>query len=247
MNLAGDSVRSIERALDLLEALAASGGRATLTELTQRTALSLPTTHRLLRTLQSRGYLHRERGRAYVLGARNIVTGTHASRLLREHLDPHLREIVTTIGESAYAAVQDHDGILCVAHVPSPHSAPATTRVGQRFDCHATASGKAILAELTDDEVRSITAPGLPSLTSETVTDVAVLLTQLDLVRRDGYAVSRGEEKTGTWSIAVTIPGLSAALAVTGPEARMAELDPSFVADLLEHITKRIAADFSER
>src|SRR5690606_25963251 len=92
MNPAGDSVQSIERALDLLEALAASGGRATLTELTQCTALSLPTVHRLLRTLQNRGYLHRERGRAYVLGARNVIAGAHASLLLREHLDPHLQE-----------------------------------------------------------------------------------------------------------------------------------------------------------
>ena len=50
-------VQSVDRAIDLLELLADAGGESTLSELAGRTALPLPTIHRLMRTLLARGYV----------------------------------------------------------------------------------------------------------------------------------------------------------------------------------------------
>ena len=72
-------VQSVHRALAVVEVVAAEGGHLTIGEIATATGLPLPTTHRLLRTLVSRGYMRQMPNRRYALGFRLVPLGAGSS------------------------------------------------------------------------------------------------------------------------------------------------------------------------
>jgi IclR family transcriptional regulator, acetate operon repressor len=91
---------------------------------------------------------------------------------------------------------------------------------------HCTAVGKALLANLPDNEVRALLhRTGLPARTAGTITDPDRLLSHLTLVRGRGYAVDDGEQETGVRCLGVALPGARApmAVSVSGPSGRITD------------------------
>ncbi|MCB1273035.1 MAG: IclR family transcriptional regulator [Leucobacter sp.] len=222
-NATGD-VQSVARAFDLLEALAASDGEDTLAALADRCGLAVPTAHRLLGTLQRRGYVRRLEDRRYALGAGLIGLGRVAVPPLADAAMPVLRELEDAFHETANLAVLDGDLVLYVAQVPSRQRMRMFTEVGRRVLPHASGVGKAILSTLPDARVREIIAStGLPRFTPTTITDADALLADLREARRRGFAVDDGEREVGVRCIAVPVPGSSpaAAISISGPSARI--------------------------
>ncbi|MEU8271929.1 helix-turn-helix domain-containing protein, partial [Sphaerisporangium sp. NPDC049002] len=74
------TVQSVDRALDVLEALADQGGEAGLSEIAARTGLPYGTIHRLLRSLLARGYVRQESDRRYALGSALVRRGGGGAR-----------------------------------------------------------------------------------------------------------------------------------------------------------------------
>src|SRR5580692_5255748 len=86
-------VQSVHRALDVLEALAAAGGTASLGDLAAACGLPAPTLHRLAGTLAGRGYLRQLPDRRYSLGSRLVPLGADAHALLGARALPTLRAL----------------------------------------------------------------------------------------------------------------------------------------------------------
>ena len=81
------------------------------------------------------------------------------------------------------------------------------TEVGRRVQPHCTAVGKAMLAELPDDEATAVLGRiRLARHTPATVTDVAAVVDGLAEVRRRGYAMDEGEQEVGVRCVAVAVP-----------------------------------------
>lgn len=220
----GTGVHSVERAFALLELIADAGGEAGLSELAARSGLPLPTIHRLVHTLIGCGYVRQQPSRRYALAPRLIRLGDSAAGLLGTWARPHLAGLVAAAGETANLAMLDGDMAAYVAQVPSPHSMRMFTEVGRRVFPHCTAVGKAILAELPDEQVRALlTRTGMPAQTPKTITDPDGLLAELHRVRERGYAVDDGEQEIGVRCVAVPVRrGPSRlALSVSGPDSRV--------------------------
>ncbi|MDR2256259.1 MAG: IclR family transcriptional regulator [Arthrobacter sp.] len=219
-------VQSVERAFALLETIAAAGGELTLSELSQRTPLPLPTIHRLLRTLVTMGHVRQLPDRSYALGPRLIHLGEVANRQLGALAKPIMRSLVDQLGETANLAVLDDDRVTYVGQVPSPHAMRMFTEVGQRVPLHYSGVGKAILAQLPEEQVRGLMErTGMASRTANTHTDVESLLADLAATRERGYAVDEQEQEMGSRCYAVAIPDSATRLAVSvsGPISRVDE------------------------
>src|SRR5262245_43514083 len=200
-------VQSVERVLDLLEAMADAGGATTLSDLAASSGLPLPTIHRLARTLVDRGYARQESSRRYALGPRLIRLGETASRVVGMQATPHLQRLVDTIGESAnLALLDDGDHVVYVAQVPGKHSMRMFTEVGRRVSAHCTAVGKAILGQLPPSTVHELVGRmDLSAYTPATITDPATLLAEFERVRVLGYAIDEGEQEIGVRCVAVSV------------------------------------------
>jgi IclR family acetate operon transcriptional repressor len=245
----GDGVQSLERAFTLLELMAEDGGEVSLSRLAVGSGLPLSTIHRLVRTLVARGYVRQLPSRRYVLGPRLIHLGESSSRTVGSWARPHLTDLVDGTGETANMAMLDGDRVVYVAQVPSRHSMRMFTEVGRRVHLHCTGVGKALLAQLPRETARELVErAGMPRRTARTITDLDVLMSQLDRIAAQGYAVDDGEQEAGVRCIAVPVlggPGLTA-LSVSGPEGRLpAEAVPK-LAELLRATAAELAAELRE-
>lgn len=245
-NTSTSNVQSIDRALMMLELIADSGGALRLADLEAATGLPLPTVHRLAKSLAHNGYLRQDASRAYALGPRLIRLGEISARGLGSWAKPHLHRAVAEIGETANLAVLEGDEVLYVAQVPSPHPMRMFTEVGRRVSAHCSGVGKALLSQLDDDSVLNLLSrTGMPSRTKHTLTDPDMLLTELQHIREQGWAVDHGEQETGVWCIASSIPGAPtrAALSVSGPSGRLTEARIDEVAPILCDIAAQLSHD----
>ena len=219
-----ERVQSVDRVFGLLEHLADGGGSLSLSELAARSALPMPTIHRLIRFLVSQGYVRQEPSKRYTIGPRMIWLGEAASRMLGSWATPALAELVEKFGETTNMAMLEGDGIIYVAQVPSPRAMRMFTEVGRFVMPHCTGVGKAILSTMADDEVVALLErTGMPPRTEHTITSIPEMLVELAKIRQAGHAVDDGEQELGVRCVAVPVPELPfrAAISVSGPSSRV--------------------------
>jgi IclR family acetate operon transcriptional repressor len=223
------SVQSVDRAIDLLEALARSEGPQGIGELAASTGLPQATVHRLLRSMQARGYVRHDSSRKYGLGAAAFLLGDAAQRSFARSARPHLQRLVDLSGETANLAVLEGDDVVYLAQVPSPHTLRMFAEVGRHVPPHSTAVGKVLLAGLAPDRVGGILGRrGMPPMTGRTITAPATFAEELEKVRQQRWAADEQEQEQGIRCVAVPVRNgdrVVAALSLSGPAERFLGAD----------------------
>ncbi|WP_269134542.1 IclR family transcriptional regulator [Spiractinospora alimapuensis] len=243
-------VQSLDRAFQLLEIMADAGGEVSLSYLADSSGLPLPTIHRIIRSLLTNGYVRQLPSRRYALGPRLIGLGERASQMLGAWARPHLAHLVEQLGETANLAMLDGDTVVYVAQVPSPHAMRMFTEVGRRVLPHSTGVGKALLAQVPATSTQAILArAGMPAHTERTITTPGDFLTELALVRDQGYATDDGEQEIGVRCIAVPVLGgpSKTALSISGPESRVTWEVVRRAAPILQQTARHLAEDLNHR
>jgi DNA-binding IclR family transcriptional regulator len=247
-----DSVQSLERAFDLLEALSA-GGELGVTELANRTGLVPSTAHRLLHTLAKRGYVSQssESGR-YLLGYKVVEVASGLERRLerlRVVARPHLERIQRATGETVNLVVLDADRVVYVDQVEGSRSVRMFTTVGTSVPAHTTGSGKAIMAAGPPDAAAVLYGGREPleRLTAHTLVTLEALEDDFLRIRRRGYAIDNEEHEEGVACVATAVFDHSsrpcAAISVSGPTARILHAKAADLGALLvEHAAEVSAA-----
>src|SRR6266700_5583707 len=152
-------VKSADRTLDIFELLAAEPQGLTVAEISDRLGLARSSTHGLVRTLHSRGYLMQDGGRRFHLGARLIQLGLNVvDRLeLRSAARWPLEKLVTATHDTALLVVPDRGDLLYVDKVLSDvRDVRTDPRVSSKRTLHFSSLGKAMLAALDDGAVEEI-------------------------------------------------------------------------------------------
>jgi IclR family acetate operon transcriptional repressor len=246
----GDGVQSVERALELLEALAEPGEAKGVSELARATGLPVATIHRLLATMVAGGYVRQDtRSHKYTLGSHLIRLGEAASRDFAQFARPYLTELMEASGETANLAMFEDGQVAYVAQVASRHHRVRMfTEVGRRVNPHTSGVGKVVLAFCPRPEVEALLArTGLPRRTPRTITDPARFLAELDKVAAQGYAIDSGEEEVGVRCLAVPVFGVGgsvAAMSVSAPEGRLQDRDIERVLPEMLRISAALSAAF---
>ncbi|WP_201729742.1 IclR family transcriptional regulator C-terminal domain-containing protein [Acidocella sp. C78] len=212
-----DHVESFARGLAILCAFGPERPKMTLSDAARVTGLQRSAARRFLLTLCDLGYAVQTE-RWFTLTPRVLELGYAYLGSLRfpELIEPYLTGLTQRLGESSSAAVLDGTDIVYVARSAAPQRLMALSLgVGTRLPAHATSMGQALLATLSDDEVRARYGRGtLPGFTQATITDPALLLDRLAAVRRDGFALNDQELELGLRSVAVAVPGKGSRQAV---------------------------------
>ncbi|MEZ5122724.1 MAG: IclR family transcriptional regulator [Solirubrobacterales bacterium] len=224
-----DPVRSVLRSLRLMEALA-DGREMSLTSLAEASGLRPSTTHRLLATLASEGYVGRgDDGQRYRLGHRVAALARSAASSvedLREAARPTLLALRDDFDETANLIVLDGASIVYIDQVESRRPVRMFTRIGNRVPAHASGGGKALLASLTPDGLDQVLrGQVLERLTTHTITSREELDSALDVIRRRGWATDDREYDDDVICVAAAFPlpgdPHRAAITVSGPAERM--------------------------
>lgn len=235
-------VQSVDRTLDVLEALADAGGAARSKDLADAVSLPVPTVHRILATLTARGFALQLPDRSYALGPRLVRLGESASQQTGTVVQPLLDELAADLGETVNLAVFSQDSMTYIAQAISRRSMRMFTEVGRRVPCHSTGVGRAVLASMPHSE-----AAGLVALTlgRSQEADAEAVLAEVEASRKRGFALDDEEVEAGVRCLAVSVDGgpAPAALSVSGPTSRLTPETYDSAANRL----RRAAAAIGER
>lgn len=231
-------MRSTVRAFAILEAMADAGGVIRLSDLATRSGLPIGTIHRLVRSLVDLGYVRQDPTRQYSLGPRLLRLADHSATRLDTLAHPYLAQVVEALDETVNLALLDGEEIVYMAQVePSHNLMRMLTQIGRRIAPHAAAVGKAILANRSDADVLDLlNRTGMEPHTPRTITSPSHFLTELELVRKRGYAIDDGEQELGVRCIAVAVHNTprSMALSVSGPAPRITDRLIELAAPMLQ-------------
>ncbi|WP_031085394.1 IclR family transcriptional regulator, partial [Streptomyces sp. NRRL WC-3549] len=206
----GYTIESLDTGLRLMQLFLVQD-TVTVSGAAGRLGVGRSTAHRVLSTLEGRGFAVRDpSGRGYEAGPGLLRLGRPAG------LDPAVRVRVGAVlddaarrtGETVESAALIEDRVLVTDGRASTQPVRVALGADRVRPAHATAAGKVLLSRLTADQVCALyPAERLPAVTSRTVVSRAALLAELAEVRELGRAFSRGESVAGLYAVAVPLAG----------------------------------------
>jgi IclR family transcriptional regulator, KDG regulon repressor len=241
-------MNALARGLVVLEELVSAEQPLGVTELAKRLGIDKSAVHRLLATLIASGFVEQDQStRLYRPTSKTIWLG---SRLLarfdvRNHAAPYLGELARRTGFASHLVVLAQGRALYVGQERSPSTITVDIPIGGIAPPTCTAVGKALLADLTPDEL----LPYLDRLerhTPKTIVTPEALRSELALTQQRGFAVDDEEFHLGVRCVASPIRNhagkATAAIGVSGPVADLhLELLPR-VAEVVRHVAEAISA-----
>ena len=238
---AARQVGSVQRAIDVLDALAEARTELGTNEIARRTGVNVSSISRLLSTLTTAGLVqHIPSTGRYRLGIRilQLAGAARESLDLRSLARPFLEELTTITGETSTLSLPGTHDLLTIDFMPSPQSVQSVAHVGRNSVAHATAAGKVLLAwggELPEGE--------LTRYTDRTTTDRAALYQEIDRVRGRGWAQAVGEREDDLNAVAVPVlDGTGALIAVLGVQGPAGRFTPRAMRAAVDPLTERALA-----
>ena len=241
-------LKTVEKALTLLDFLTVYGGQLGVRELADYLAIDKSSTHRLLTTLERHGYVAQDpvTGK-YQLGIRVFEAGAVVLNQinLRAAARPHLERLVQLSHEVVHLAVPSGSQCVYVDRIAGSLAIPMASQIGWRKPLYCTGVGKAILAHLPSARIEEILrAEVLRPLTPHTIVDPERLRAELERIRQEGIAFDDQEIEPGLRCIAAPIRDahgeIVAGISVAGPVDRIVVHAPSPLADLVREAATAI-------
>ena len=240
-----NTVQSLDRALHILDVLAASQGM-TLTDLSQAADEAPATVYRALVTFQTRAMVELELpGQIWHVGPGTFRMGSSFLRRTKfvERARGPMDQLMRETGETANLGIEAGDEVLFLSQVETHEAIRAFFPPGTKALMHASGIGKALLAWYPESRLaRLIAAKGLTRFTPHTLADSAALAADLAATRARGYAFDDQERAPGMRCVASAIFNSYgepvAGLSVSGPAFRMEGQDIARLGTLV-----RTAAD----
>lgn len=197
-------VPALDRADIILQLLATSSEPMRPIDLAQRTGLAKSTLYLLLASLEQRRWIEKK-GNGYVVGIGLYILGcayVHGDDL-QNTFRAAAADFVSRHNEVVQLAVLQGGDVVYLAREDAHRPVRLVSDLGTRLPAHACALGKALLAQLSDEEVLARLPAKLIAITDRTITKPEVLLSELAVVRKTGLGLDLEEVATGLNCFAV--------------------------------------------
>lgn len=222
------TIQALDRALDVLDLLAASSG-LTLSEVAAQMELPPSTVHRVLHTLAARGVVESDAAtQTWHIGAATFRLGSAFMRRsgIVERARPVLRALMEHTGETANLGILNGDAVLFVSQAETHETIRAFFPPGTRSPLHASGIGKALLAFGRPETLRDLLQDGeMKRFTDKTLTTAEAIGDDIARIRHRGFALDDEERTRGMRCIAAPVFDLNgeavAGISVSGPTHRI--------------------------
>lgn len=245
-----ESIRAVDRALDVLLCFSRQAPQLTLTQIAEQVGMNKSTVHRLLATLERKRFLQRDPDTGfYRLGIRLLQMAylTLEHNDLRQLAAPILRRLCEQNRETITLSVLDEADVVFLDVIESPQRVKLAASTGQRLPAFSTAAGKAIFAFTPEEKVRQILERGMQPFTRQTICSPEVLFENLRQTRAQGFAISEQEYEEGINAVAAPVLDLNGqpigAVTVAGPAYRLTKERMNGIGPLLAAATQEIARE----
>ncbi len=240
---------TFSRLARLFEALGPGTSTVTLTELSQRTGISLPAVSRMVAELIERGWLQRDPEGGFSIGFHiwELVDRGAPMHDLRSAAQPFMSEVHSRVGHNTYLSVRQGGEVLFIEQLAAPGAVRTVARRADRLPLHASAPGLVLLAHAPIPVQETVLTTPMTALTTATVTDPKALRSMLSDIRRIGAVSCTGFVDPETTAIAVPLRSpdhrVVGALSVVVPQSEASRR----VVPLLQRAAVRIGRELAHQ
>jgi len=221
-------LKLLKKSVGVLNLFLTNGSDLSLEDVTRLSGLNKSTTRRIVFSLIECGFLKQQKKRGkYSLGMKflDYAQTVKKTNPMMDIAAPYLNEMEQTIDETVSLAVWDgRTAIICQSIHPS-HPLRVTSYEGTLAGLHYNSLGKAILAEIPEEELDRLLPDDLTRYTHNTITDMNDLKKQLMMIRQEGVAIDDEEGFLGIRGIAATLRNnegnVVGAITILGPSIRL--------------------------
>ena len=222
------SVRAVERALDILLCFTREQPTRSLTQIAESIHMSKTTVHRLLATLENRRFITRDKVTGlYRLGFRFIEMASLVLQDVELHrwAHPYLERLSAEYGETVDLSILDGSHVIYLEVIESPQRVKLAAAVGQHLPAFFTASGKALMAYLPEEQAQKIIRDNLAENSGYAQLSIPAMLADLRATADRGYAIAEQEYEPDINAVAAPIFDADhnpvASIAIVGPSFRL--------------------------
>ena len=236
-------VKSLYRAMKILECFTPEEPELGITELSERTGMLKSSIHNVVTTFELLGYIEKDTKNAkYRLGSKILELSYVFSSFTdyRRTITPYLHEICRLTENNVFLAIFADYEIVYLEGVNTPGAVIRNANMtGRRDPPHCTALGKVLMANLSEEKQHYIISHGLKEFTEHTITNSEELLKELKAIKKQGYAIDNMEHEYGIKCVAVPIYNIynevRFAVSVSGPSLRFTNKDIKHYIDILKN------------
>lgn len=244
-------VQAIDRAVLILRCFSERTRELSLGEITERLDINKSTLHGIISTLKYHGLIDQdERTQKYKLGLGLLELGAIVSNSMdiNEIAEPYLDDLCAKLHETVHMCLLENRDVVYIAKKESDQSVRIITNIGSRIPAYCTGVGKALLANQPLESLELHLPDTLEKMAPNTVTDKAILKSDLEKIRSRGYAIDDEEYIPGLFCVAAPIFDRNGqakyAISTSGPSVRMnpdkVEQAVALVREAAKEISKRL-------
>ena len=246
-----EKIKSIEKALDLLELLSDNKIEMGITEINRELHMGFSTIHRILNTLRYRGYIvQNQQTSKYMLGTKLFILGCKVQNTtnLIKLVTPFLQRLSQNTNETINFAILEGREAIYLFKIESKEMLKAGIEVGTKVAAHCASLGKILLAFLPEQEFMMLYPNNdekLPTFTPNSISSVEELKKCLKKIKKQGYAIDEEEFKIGVNCLGVPIINNEgkaiAAISISGPVSRFNLFEMEKVKSMLIALSQDIS------
>ena len=248
---AGSKITAVQKAARLLQAIASADEPQSLADLSDQTVMPKPSVHRLLLQLEEIGFVKRDlSGRGYTVGASWLRLSVDA--LVTQARQPIVRgvmqRLVDRVKESCNLSVLQNHEVLYLERVECDWPLRMQLQSGSRVPIHATASGKLLIAQMSEKNRRALlNSVHREKFTDTTIVDLDEMEEECRIIRKNDLSMNKEEYHRGLIGVAVPLRRsdntVIATLSIHAPSFRMSVETALSYAPLLKESAKEIVAE----
>lgn len=197
-----------KRVTNILELLSKTNIGHTLKEISDKLSIPQSTISPILQTLcQTQFIMRNEYTLKFSISVTSFMIGySFINNLdILEVIKSHMRQIVKKTDEICQLGILNGKDVVYIAKVEPTQPIKLESHVGKTFPAHATALGKALLSKYDDEKIRSLYSKKIEKLTEKTISDVNILVKQIQSIRINHIAEESGENNKEVQCIAVPL------------------------------------------
>lgn len=225
-------IKSLERALKVLEAFTVDQPELGVTEISNKLGMNKSTIFNIINTFEANGYLRQDlKSGHYGLGLKvlQLSYNMYSTFDLRTTLSPLLSELSRQVGETVFLGMPSEDRTEVVyidALLPSSRMT-IRNNIGVRAPLYCTGIGKALLSTMPEEEVARVLQGPLKRFTPNTIVDPSMIVEEIALTRKRGFSVDDMEHEYGIKCVGIALYNSSkvptCAVSISGPSLRFSQ------------------------
>jgi DNA-binding IclR family transcriptional regulator len=225
--LNGAPVKILNKSIAILDLFLASEGELSIEDIAKRSSLNKSTARRIVLSLVECGFLKKQKRGKCSLGIKflDYIQAVKRHNPILDIAEHYLIELRQATDETVSLALWDGRDAVIYRTIYPNHPLRVTANEGSLVGLHFTSLGKAILAELPEEELNQHLSNKLTRYTSNTITDINSLKKNLMVVRQESVAIDDEEAFQGVRGIAATLKNndgvLIGAVNIIGPSVRL--------------------------